>query len=85
MTAFLFIPGVYYTLTLKKIGTFFKVKYIGENIERNTHIFIILEFIYSKNGSSVKYPHKEYELSKEAVSKLFFISEDRSIYFDYSY
>jgi len=77
---YLFIPGVNYKLILKKINTFFKSKYIGEDIENKSYIFHIIEFVITEN-TSVKYPKDEYFFPKEFVSKNFIVCEERNDYF----
>ena len=77
---YLFIPDVTYKLILKKINTYFKAKYIGEDTEKSSYIFDILEFVINEN-TLVKYPKDEYFFPKEFISKSFIVCEERNDYF----
>ena len=76
----LFIPGVNYNLILKKVNTYFKVKYIGEDIEKKSYIFNIIEFVVSEK-LSINYPNDEYLFPKEFISRKFIVCEDKTINF----
>jgi hypothetical protein len=77
---YLFIPGVKYNLILKKVNTYFNVKYIGEDIENKSYIFNIIEFVVSKNVS-INYPNDEYLFPKEFISKKLIVCEENTNYF----
>jgi hypothetical protein len=76
----LFIPGVNYNLILKKVNTYFKAKYIGEDIEKKSYIFNIIEFVVSEK-LSINYPNDEYLFPKEFISRKFIVCEDKTINF----
>lgn len=76
----LFIPGVNYNLILKKVNTYFKAKYIGEDIEKKSYIFNIIEFVVSEK-ISINYPNDEYLFPKEFISRKFIVCEDKTINF----
>ena len=77
---YLFIPGVNYNLILKKLNTYFKAKYIGEDIEKKSYIFNIIEFVVSEK-LSINYPNDEYLFPKEFISRKFIVCEDKTINF----
>ena len=82
---YFFIPGVMYNLILKKINTYFRVKYIGEDIEKKSYIFNVIEFVVTDNFS-IEYPNDEFLFPKEFISRKFIVlpihTQFRHNYFD---
>ena len=67
-------------MILKKVNTYFKAKYIGEDIEKKSYIFNIIEFVVSEK-LSINYPNDEYLFPKEFISRKFIVCEDKTINF----
>jgi hypothetical protein len=69
---YLFIPEVTYELILQKLTSYFRVKYIGEDTEKKSYIFNIIEFVVNDN-LSIEYPNDEYLFPKEFISRKFIV------------